>query len=102
MKPELEKEIDRKALALIQQTRMETDGKFYREMVSTIKQYAEYTERLNWTLAHIGANFDFKIKEGKPEEHYITWFSNSAWWTVRGKDFRECIDNAIAGRAERI
>jgi len=60
------------------------------------------TDRLNWVLAHIGANFDFKIVDHKPEEHYITWFSNSAWWTVRGKDFRECIDNALAERVEKI
>jgi hypothetical protein len=60
------------------------------------------TQRLDWMLAHLGANADFEIKEGKPGEHYITWFSNSAWWTVRGKDFRECIDLAIAEKAERV
>jgi hypothetical protein len=63
---------------------------------------AKDTERLNWMLAHLGANCDMTIRDGKPDEHYITWFSNSAWWTVRGKDFRECIDNAIAGRVEKL
>jgi hypothetical protein len=102
MKPELEQEIDAKALGLIQQTRMETDGKFFRDMVGTIKQYAQDTERLNWVMTHLGANFDFEVKSGKAGEHYITWFSNSAWWTARGKDFRECIDNALAERIEKI
>lgn len=57
------------------------------------------TRRLDWLLAHLGADCDI-ARDGVT--HWITWFSNSAWWTVRGESFRECIDNAIAEKAERV
>ena len=55
------------------------------------------TVRLNWLLAHPGAEWDV----GRLS-HYITWFSESYRYVVEGGDWRECIDNAIAGKAVRI
>jgi hypothetical protein len=100
MKPELEKEIDRKALELVQETRIEVDSAWYRKLVLTIKQYAQDTERLDWMLSH-GAEIDVReMKAGVPTGWYVRWFSESKWHVAHGKTQRECIDAAIAGRWE--
>lgn len=101
MKPELEKEIDTKALELLQQTRMETDGKFHREIVSTIKWYAQDTERLEWLLNHPGAGIDVnRMRLGVPVRWHVKWYHQSKNYIAFGKTMRECIDNALAGKVQ--
>lgn len=60
------------------------------------------TARLNWVLQHTGARFDFdwrKQADGATENnsHWIIWYQESQEHVAYGKDYRECIDNAILG-----
>lgn len=57
------------------------------------------TKRLDWMLAHLGSNCDAGVdKDGKPY-CFISWWHESKFLVVRGKDYRECIDHALAGKA---
>lgn len=58
------------------------------------------TQRLDWLLNHPGAEWD-NTREHWGEWAYIIWFSESYHYLARGKDWRECIDNAIAGNVEK-
>jgi len=101
MKPELEQQIDRKALDMIVETRFPTDGPFFRKMVAAMKGYAEDTERLDWLLGHPGAELDVdKMRKGVVTRWHVKWFRESKWYIAYGKTQRECIDAAIAGRVE--
>ncbi len=66
------------------------------------------TKRLDWLLNHPGADWDFYVESKSriwqviDATSYIKWFSESEWRIVRGKDWRECIDNAIANKFEII
>jgi hypothetical protein len=54
------------------------------------------TKRLDWMLAHLGANAD-----QLPDHCFISWWQESRYLIARGKDYRECIDIALAGKAEK-
>jgi hypothetical protein len=58
--------------------------------------------RLEWLFDHGGADLDYRVVDGHIAFFYIRWFSDSDWYIVRGKDWRECIDNAIDGKAEKV
>lgn len=60
------------------------------------------TKRLDWLLGHPGASCEMSIGVGGAVEYcYIAWFQEGYHYIVRGKDFRECIDNALTGKEEK-
>jgi hypothetical protein len=69
-----------------------------------VEEHTEFTDsqRLEWMLGHIGADFDFNVSDGKAGEHWITWYAESHYWCVHGASWIECIDQALRGEAKRL
>lgn len=62
-----------------------------------MKEFTD-TERLDWALSHAGAEWDYNWQDNI---YWIRWFRESHWYTVRGKNFRECIDCGLRGEEEK-